>query len=76
MAKVSNSSYQVGLIAHNIDYGSLEELCAFLHECIGVHVARSTMGRILQKLQLTRKKKALHALELDTPRVQLLRVEY
>jgi transposase len=55
---------------------TLEELSNQLHEKIGIRVSRATMGRIVQKLQLTRKKKSLHATEARSSRVQKLRVEY
>ncbi len=35
----------------------LVELCARLEQRVGVRVSRATMGRIVQKLKLTRKKK-------------------
>lgn len=54
---------------------SLIELCDRLEQRVGVRVSRATMGRIVQKLKLT-KKKTLHATERDTERVQQLRVEY
>jgi DDE superfamily endonuclease len=54
----------------------LIELCSRLEERTGVKVSRATMGRISQKLNLTRKKKTIHASERYTERVQKLRVEY
>jgi len=53
----------------------LVELCDRLQQRVGVRVSRATMGRIVQKLKLTRKK-TLHATEQDSERVQQLRVEY
>ena len=35
----------------------LVELCERLEQRVGVHISRATMGRIVQKLKLTRKKK-------------------
>ncbi len=55
---------------------TLEELCQQLKEKTTITISRSTMGRVLQQLNLTRKKKTLHATEKDTPRVQLARVDY
>lgn len=54
----------------------LEELCQQLQEKTTITISRSTMGRILQQLGLTRKKKTLHATEKDSPRVQQIRVDY
>ena len=55
---------------------TLEELCQQLKEKTTITISRSTMGRVLQQLNLSRKKKTLHATEKDTPRVQLARVDY
>jgi transposase len=55
---------------------TLEELCAQLQEKTAIAMSHSTMGRILQKLNLTRKKKVLHASEGERPGVQQARVEY
>lgn len=55
---------------------TLEELCQQLHQRTTIRISRSTMGRILQKIKLTRKKKTLHATEKDTPRVQQARLDY
>ncbi|WP_414587014.1 hypothetical protein [Scytonema sp. PCC 10023] len=38
----------------------LVELCSRLEEQTGIKVSRSTMGRIIQKLNLTRKKNIAH----------------
>ena len=53
----------------------LEELSHQLHAKIGIRVSRATMGRIVLKLQLTRKK-SLHATEALSKPVQTLRREY
>ena len=45
-------------------------------EKTGVKVSVPTMCRLLQKLELNRKKKTLHASEAETERVQNLRREY
>jgi transposase len=63
------------LVEANKD-ATLEELADQLHEKIGIRVSRATMGRIVQQLQLTRKKKSLHATEALSERVQKLRGEY
>lgn len=55
---------------------TLEELCEQLQQRTTITLSRSTMGRILQQLKLTRKKKTLHASEKDTPRVQQARLDY
>lgn len=55
---------------------TLEELCQQLQQRTAIRISRSTMGRILQQLKLTRKKKTLHATEKDTPRVQQARLDY
>lgn len=55
---------------------TLEELCQQLQERTTITISRSTMGRMLEQLNLTRKKKTLHATEKDTPRVQQARLAY
>jgi transposase len=55
---------------------TLEELCKRLKDQTTIVISRSTMGRVLQQLDLTRKKKTLHATEKDTPQVQQARVDY
>jgi transposase len=55
---------------------TLEELCEQIKEKTSITISRSTMGRVVQQLNLTRKKKTLHATEKDTPRVQKMRVDY
>ena len=55
---------------------TLEELVIQLEETIGVKVSRATMGRVVLKLKLTRKKKLSRATERETERVQQLRVQY
>jgi transposase len=54
----------------------LEELQQLLLERTGILISRSTMARLLIKLNLTRKKKALHPSEKGSERVQRLRYEY
>lgn len=51
---------QVGLVAQFIEQkndATLVELCARLEHETGVQVSRATMGRLTQKLNLTRKKR-------------------
>ncbi len=58
VAKLSREQEQVlvNLVAEDND-AILVELCARLDEQTGVKVSRATMGRVVQKLKLTRKKK-------------------
>lgn len=70
---------QVRLVAQLVEAdndATLEELCEQLVEAIQVRVSRATMGRVVQKLKLTRKKKTFHASEAQSERVQKLRVQY
>lgn len=70
---------QLALVATLVEAdndATLAELCEQLKETTTVTISRSTMGRVLQQLDLTRKKKTLHATEKDTPRVQQARVDY
>ena len=63
------SPQQVALIVTLIEEDNdaiLVELCDRLEQRSGVRVSRATMGRITQKLNLTRKKKTLHANEKYT----------
>ncbi len=54
---------------------TLAELCEQLEAETSIRLSRSTMGRIVQTLQLTRKK-TLYATEAGSPRVQQARTEY
>ncbi|MCT7981665.1 IS630 family transposase [Laspinema olomoucense] len=63
------------LIENNND-ATLQELCDFLEEKIGVKVSTSTLDRVIKKLGYTFKKKTLHAEEKFTERVQKKRVEF
>ena len=50
------SSEQLVILAELIDTSddaTLEELCELLHEKIGVTVSRATMGRMIQRLNMT-----------------------
>lgn len=63
------------LVAADND-ATLTELCDQVHNQAQITISRSTMGRVLEKLNLTRKKKTLHANERETPRVQQARIDY
>ncbi len=78
-AKPKLNSAQLALVAALVaaDHdATLEELCQQLQAPTTITISRSTMGLVLQKLELTRKKKTLHATEKDTPRVQQARIDY
>ena len=55
---------------------TLQQLSIRLNEKTGIKVSIPTICRLLQRLDLTRKKKTLHADEASTERVQKLRREY
>ena len=58
-AKPKLNSSQLGVLAHLFEQkndATLEELVIQLEETIGVKVSRATMGRVVLKLKLTRKK--------------------
>jgi len=58
-AKPKLNSSQLGVVAQLIEQKNdvtLEELAIQLEETIGVRVSRATMGRVVLKLKLTRKK--------------------
>ena len=74
----------VALVQEDND-ATLQQLCTRLEAKTGLKVSVPTMCRVLQKLEMTRKKKdrrrsvsgsALHANEAETERVQNLRREY
>ena len=70
---------QEALVAQLVEQdndATLAELCEQLYEKAQVRVSRATMGRVVQKLKLTRKKKTFHASEANSERVQKLRVQY
>ena len=71
---VEQQTVLVTLVEENND-AILIELCERLKQRVGARVSGATMGRIVQKLKLTRKK-TLHASVRDTERVQQLRMEY
>ncbi len=66
----------VALLVEEDNDATLVELCDRLEQKAGVKISRATMGRITQKLNLTRKKKHCTKSEKYTERVQKLRVEY
>jgi len=49
---------------------TLGELCEALHQQLAVTVSQPTLCRVLQRLHLTRQKKALHPSEKASERVQ------
>lgn len=55
---------------------TLDELCSELHQRFEITVSDSTLCRVMQRLNLTRKKKALHPSAKESERVQGLRREY
>lgn len=55
---------------------TLGELCLELNQRFEVEVSEPTMCRVMQRLNLTRKKKALHPSEKQSERVQALRADY
>lgn len=63
------------LVSANPDI-TLGELCQALDEQSGVSVSESTMCRVMKRLNLTSKKKALHPSEKASERVQGLRRDY
>jgi transposase len=70
---------QLNLVATLVESdndATLSELCDRLQAETSMAISRSTMSRVLQTLQLTRKKKTLHASEAASPRVQRARVDY
>ncbi len=55
---------------------TLQHLSVRLTEKTGIKVSIPTICRLLQKLELTRKKKTVHANEAESERVQKLRSQY
>jgi len=55
---------------------TLDELRAEVAQQCGVTVSRATMCRVMKRLRMTRKKKALHPSDKMSERVQRLRGEY
>jgi transposase len=59
-AKPKLNTQQLAVVTQLVEQdndATLEELVTQLQEKIGVKVSRATMGRVVQKLKLTRKKK-------------------
>lgn len=73
------NSQQVEILSQLIEEdndATLEQLSARLTEKTRIKVSIPTICRLLQRLELTRKKKTLHADEAQSERVQKLRREY
>ena len=73
------NSQQIELLSQLVEEdndATLQQLSLRLTEKIGIKVSIPTICRLLQRLELTRKKKTLHADEAQTERVQKLRREY
>jgi transposase len=70
---------QIALVATLVEAdndATLAELCDQLAAATSIRVSRSTMGRVVNALGFTRKKKSLHATEAESPRVQQARADY
>ena len=63
------------IVSNNND-ATLDELRIILEKQTGVLIGRSTLDRMLKRLNLNLKKKTLHPTEKETERVQLLRFEF
>ncbi|WP_292783744.1 IS630 family transposase [Nostoc sp. NMS9] len=63
------------IVAINND-ATLDELRCLLEQQTGVLIGRSTLDRMLQKLNLKPQKKTLHPTEKESERVQLLRLKF
>jgi transposase len=73
------NSQQIDVVTQLVEEdndATLQQLCDPTEEKTGLKVSVPTMCRLLQRLELTRKKKTLHASEADTLRVQKLRAQY
>lgn len=73
------NSQQIELLSQLVEEdndATLQQLSLRLTEKTGIKVSIPTICRLLQRLELTRKKKTLHADEAQTERVQKLRREY
>lgn len=73
------NSQQIDVVTQLVEEdndATLQQLCDRTEEKTGLKVSVPTMCRLLQRLELTRKKKTLHASEADTLRVQKLRAQY
>ena len=73
------NSQQINILSQLVEEdndATLQQLSVRLTEKTGIKVSIPTVCRVLQKLELTRKKKTRHADEAQTERVQKLRREY
>jgi transposase len=73
------NSQQIEILSQLVEEdndATLQQLSVRLTEKTGIKVSIPTICRLLQRLELTRKKKTLHADEAQTERVQNLRREY
>jgi transposase len=73
------NSQQIEILSQLVEEdndATLQQLSTRLTEKTGIKVSIPTICRLLQRLELTRKKKTLHADEAKTERVQKLRREY
>jgi len=73
------NSQQIKILSQLVEEdndATLQQLSVRLTEKTGIKVSISTICRLLQKLELTRKKKTLHADEAQSERVQKWRREY
>ena len=73
------NSQQIEILSQLVEEdndATLQQLSVRLTEKTGIKVSIPTICRLLQKLELTRKKKTLHADEAAAERVQKLRSQY
>jgi transposase len=73
------NSQQIEILSQLVEEdndATLQQLSVRLTEKTGIKVSIPTMCRLLQRLELTRKKKTLHANEAASERVQKLRSQY
>ncbi|WP_205371487.1 IS630 family transposase [Thermoleptolyngbya sp. PKUAC-SCTB121] len=75
--KLSNEQLEIlKTIAESNHDATLAELCDLLEQRVGVRIGVSTMFRMLEKLNLTLKKKTLYPDKKETERVQIERVKF
>lgn len=73
------NSQQIEILSQLVEEdndATIKQLSVRLTEKTGIKVSIPTLCRLLQRLELTRKKKTLHASVAQTERVQKLRREY
>jgi transposase len=73
------NSQQIDILSQLVEEdndATLQQLSVRLTEKTGIKVSIPTICRLLQRLELTRKKKTLHADEAESERVQKLRSQY